>query len=104
METLEALLDKIEDAYKEYKPWFQFGIPLLIYTLGVLATGIDKSEPGFSLNPFKAVMALFSKSGQSLILLLVLIPILVWMVLKMRGLQHAGMTRDEQRNLWFSDK
>ena len=104
MDILEALLDKIEDTYKEYKPWFQIGIPLLVYTLGVLATGVDRSEPGFSLNPFKAVLALFSESGQSLILLLVLIPLLVWMVFKMRGLQHAGMTKDEQRNLWFSDK
>ena len=89
MDILEALLDKIEDTYKEYKPWFQIGIPLLVYTLGVLATGVDRSEPGFSLNPFKAVLALFSESGQSLILLLVLIPLLVWMVFKMRGLQHA---------------
>ena len=104
MESLQPLLDKAKDTYREYKPWFQIGIPLLIYTLGVLATGVDKSEPGFSLNPFKAILALFSESGRSLILLLVLIPLLVWSLLKMRGLQHAGMTRDEQRNFWFSDK
>ena len=93
---------KLKKEYAEHKRWFQIGIPTLIYILGVLATGIDRTEPGISLNPFKAVAALFSKSGQALMFLLILIPLFIFLVFKMRGLSRAGQYQDEQRNFWFS--
>lgn len=98
------LESKINKTYAEYKRWFQIGIPALIYILGVLATGIDRSEPGISLNPFKGMAALFSESGKALITLLFLIPMLIFLVYKTRSLSRAGQYQDEQRNFWFSNK
>lgn len=95
---------KIKKAYAEHERWFQIGIPALIYILGVLATGIDRSEPGFSLNPFKAIAALFSESGKALMILLLLTPLLIFLVYKTRSISRAGQYQDEQRNFWFSNK
>ena len=103
-DKFKELLYKTKSVYEENKRWFQIGIPALVYTLGVLSTGINRSEPGFNLNPLVAIPTLFSPSGKALILLLILIPFGIWGFLKVRGLEHAGMTRDEQRNFWFSDK
>lgn len=95
---------EIQKKYAEHKRWFLIGTPTLIYVLGVLATGIDRSEPGFSLNPFKAMAALFSDSGKALMLLLFSIPLLIFLVYKTRSMSRAGQYQDEQRNFWFSDK
>ena len=103
-DKIKEILYKVQSSYEENKRWFQIGIPVLLYILGVLSTGIDRSEPGFNLNPLVAIPTLFSPSGRALILLLIFIPLGVWGLLKIRGWEHAGMTHDEKRNFWFSDK
>lgn len=67
-DKFKELLYKTKSVYEENKRWFQIGIPALVYTLGVLSTGINRSEPGFNLNPLVAIPTLFSPSGKALIL------------------------------------
>lgn len=104
MDKIQEWIRAIKTAYQNHKRWFTVGLPLLVYLLGVLATGVDKSYKGFKLNPFVAIPTLFSRSGRAMISLLILIPLLVWALFKMRGLQYSGMAHDEKRNFWFSDK
>lgn len=103
MEKLHVQIGNIQTFCKKHRFLLAIGVPLLVYTLGVLSTGVDKTEAGFCLNPFVAIPTLFSPSGQALITLLALIPLLLWAVIKTRNAKYAGMERDD-RNFWISNK
>ena len=80
---MNKIWDWIDTARQDHKTGFTVGVASIVCITG---------------------LCLFSETFRSYLLLLLLIPLLIWVVLKMRGLRFAGMTPDESRNLWYSDK
>jgi len=103
IKRISEFFDRLKDDFKQYRVFIAIGIPLILYTLGILSTFVDKSYPGLSYNPITAMRTLFSPHGKALLLLFALLGFVGWVVFAMRNSKHAGMQEDE-RGFWRMDK
>lgn len=96
MDKIREWFERGKDIVMKNLKYIAIGIPALMYILGFLATGFDKSYKGFNPNPIVAMQTLFSPYGRSLLFLLAVIPFAIWMIMTMRNAKYAGMQEDER--------